>query len=144
MLFRSVKEFGSKQEEERDTDLIEEEKKGDGQKSPGVAAAPREVFEEGRTMMQEEERNIGAVTWRVYKTYLSAGNGYILVPVLLFWLSLVQGTRVMSSYWLVFWQERQFHQSVGFYVRDAPLLFLQLLILMCFVRWAFMPPWESP
>ena len=139
-----VKEFGSKQEEERDTDLIEEEKKGDGQKSPGVAAAPREVFEEGRTMMQEEERNIGAVTWRVYKTYLSAGNGYILVPVLLFWLSLVQGTRVMSSYWLVFWQERQFHQPVGFYVRDAPLLFLQLLILMCFVRWAFMPPWESP
>ena len=68
--------------------------------------------------MQEEERNIGAVTWETYKEYLTAGNGYVLISTLLLALLLVQGTQVMSNYWLVFWQEQQFHQPAGSYVRD--------------------------
>ena len=122
-----VKEFGSKQEEEEKTDEIadgiEEEKEGKGEKSPNAVAALREEFEKGKTIMQDEERNVGAVTWKVYKTYLAAGNGYIMVPILLLSLLLVQGSQVISSYWLVFWQEQQFHKPAGFYVRDASLLF---------------------
>ena len=105
-----VREFGSRQDED--------EEEGKGEKGPD-SITPREKSEGGRTIMQEEERNVGAVTWKVYKTYLTAGNGYILVPGLLLSFLLVQGVQVMSSYWLVFWQEQQFHQPIGFYVSDV-------------------------
>ena len=137
---RYVKEFGSKREEEKDVDKIEGEKAKKGEDGPDTVTVK---FEKGRTIMQVEERNIGAVTWEIYKTYLSAGNGYVLAPALLLSLLLMQSARVMSSYWLVFWQEQQFHRPVGFYVRDTSP-FLRLLVLMHFVRWGFTPPWESP
>ena len=122
-----VREFGTKQQEE-DADEVEgevqEEKEGEGEKGSSAVAALREEFEKGKTIMQEEERNIGAVTWKIYKTYLAAGNGYILIPALILSLLLVQGAQVMSSYWLVFWQEQQFNQPARFYVREVSLLFL--------------------
>jgi hypothetical protein len=92
-------------------------KKEKNEKRPDTADL-KEEFEKGKTIMQEEERNIGAVTWETYEEYLTAGNGYILIPTLLLSLLLVQGPQVMSSYWLVSWQEQQFHQPAGFYVRD--------------------------
>ena len=114
-----VKEFGSKQEEEgRDVDEIGKGKERNGKNGPKAVTAPGEELKKGKTIMQEEERSNGAVAWKVYRTYLSAGNGYILVPALLLSLLLMQVPRVLSSYWLVFWQEQHFHQPVGFYVRD--------------------------
>jgi len=125
-----LKEFGSKREQETEgvDGMVAEggvERGGVGERGLGanVVAAPKE-FEKGKTIMQEEERTVGAVTWKVYKTYLTAGGGYILVPALLFSYLLVQGAQVMSSYWLVFWQEQQFHQPPGFYVCDMPRIFL--------------------
>ena len=116
-----VKEFGSKQQEKEgeDADEIpgEAEAEKDDKGSDAVAAL-KEQYEKGDTIMQEEERNIGAVTWKVYRSYLAAGNGFILVPALLLSLVLAQGAQVMSSYWLVFWQEEQFDQPSGFYVCD--------------------------
>ena len=122
-----LKEFGSKQEEEMEhVDKVVAEgrvvKGGKGEGGPNAISAPKE-FKKGKTIMQEEERSVGAVTWKIYKTYLIAGNGYILVPALLFSYLLVQGAQVMSSYWLVFWQEQQFHQPPGFYVCDMPHIF---------------------
>ena len=78
--------------------------------------------EEGKAGMQDEEINVGSVVWSVYKEYLLAGNGRFLFPALLFLLLLVQGAQVMSQYWLVFWQEEQFHRPAGFYVRVLSLL----------------------
>ena len=123
-----VKEFGSKEEEHEDADEIayevetEHEEKGPRMGRKAVAAL-KEQYEKGKTIMQDEERNTGSVTWKVYKDYLAAGNGYILVPALLLSLLLVQGAQVMSSYWLVFWQEQQFHKPTGFYVRAPSFLF---------------------
>jgi len=122
-----LKEFGSKREEEtEDVDEAVVEggvvKEGKGEKGPSAVAAPKK-FEKGKSIMQEEERSVGAVTWKVYKTYLTAGNGQILVPALLFSYLLVQVAQVMSSYWLVFWHEQQFHQPPGFYVCDIPHIF---------------------
>ena len=113
-----VKEFGSKQQEEEreDADEIEAEKEGKGDKSSNAVVALKEKYEKGETIMQEEERNTGAVTWKVYKAYLAAGKGHTLVPALLLSLCLVQGAQILSSYWLVFWQEQQFNQPAGFYV----------------------------
>ena len=119
-----VKQFGSKQQGEEGKDVeeiaseVEVEKEGKGDGDPNAVSALKEQHEKGKTIMQEEERNVGAVTWKVYKTYLAAGNGYILVPSLLLSLLLLQGAQVMSSYWLVFWQEQRFNQPAGFYVRD--------------------------
>ena len=109
-----VKGFGSKQQQEDETDEakdgVEVVKKEKNEKRPDTADL-KEEFEKGKTVMQEEERNIGAVTWETYKEYITS--------TLLLVLLLVRGTRVMSSYWLVFWQEQQFHQPAGFYVREG-------------------------
>lgn len=66
-------------------------------------------------MMQVEERNIGAISLDVYKAYLSAGNGKIIAPLIILSLVLLQGSNVMSSYWLVYWQERKWPRPEGFY-----------------------------
>ena len=119
-----VKQFGSKQQEEEKenaeeiTSEVEVEKEGEGDGDPNTVAALKEQYEKGKTIMQEEDRSVGTVTWKVYKTYLAAGNGYILVPSLLLSLLLLQGAHAMSSYWLVFWHGGQFNQPAGFYVRD--------------------------
>jgi len=123
-----LREFGSKREEKTEgVDKVAAEgrvvKGGEGDRGPNTVSAPKE-FKMGKTIMQEEERSVGAVTRKVYKTYLTAGNGYLLVPALLFSYLLVQGAQVMSSYWLVFWQEQQFHQPPGFYVCDMSHIFL--------------------
>lgn len=120
-----VKEFGSKEEEKEKEDAdeiagqVEAEKEGKGEKGPNTVAVLKEQYEKGKTIMQDEERSVGAVTWKVYKTYLAAGNGHILVPALLLSLVLVQGAQVLSSYWLVFWQEQEFNRPAAFYVRDC-------------------------
>ena len=136
-----VKEFGSMQEEE-EKDVNEIGGEGKGEKGVGTVIALREKFEKGKTIMQEEERSVGAVTWKIYKSYLAAGNGKILVPALVLSLLLVQGAQVMSSYWLVYWQEQHFHQPAGFYVRCVSLLLYANPDI--FLRWAFTPVWESP
>jgi hypothetical protein len=145
-----VKEFGSKQQEKENEDAdeivgeVEAEKEGKSDKPPGAVAALKEQYEKGKTIMQEEERNIGAVNWKVYKSYLAAGNGYILVPILLLSLVLVQGAQVMSSYWLVFWQNNSSTNPLDSTYAISSLLFLELPILIYSIRWLFMPLWESP
>jgi hypothetical protein len=55
----------------------------------------------GNSLMQQEERNTGAVSGTVYKEYLKAGRGQILIPALILSLTFLQGAQVMSSYWYV-------------------------------------------
>ncbi|KAF8150782.1 ABC transporter [Crassisporium funariophilum] len=70
----------------------------------------------GAALMQVEERNTGAIAVGVYRDYMSAGKGAVVVPLLVVALVLMQGATVVSSYWLVWWQERAWHQSQGFYM----------------------------
>ncbi|KAJ7284591.1 ABC transporter [Mycena rebaudengoi] len=108
-----VAEFGSKEQSSSGPDEEEE-----------AAAAPKadaRTKSAGAAMMQAEERNIGAIGMDVYKAYLSAGNGKVIVPLLILSLVLLQGATTMSSYWfwlfrLVYWQENKFRQSQGFYI----------------------------
>ena len=145
-----LREFGSKKEGEEIEDVDEAVveggvvKGGKGQKESGAVTILKEQYKKGKAIMQEEERSVGAVTWHVYKTYLTAGNGIILVPALILSLLLVQGAQVMSGYWLVFWQEQQFHQPTRFYVRDMSQISPPSFILIYCVRWSFTPPWGSP
>lgn len=91
-----ITEFGSKTadeeaKEEQDVTEVANEEKAGGRKEAVV----------GPAMMQAEERNTGAIRWDVYKVYLRAGKGTVILPVLFCSLILVQGTTVMGSYWFV-------------------------------------------
>ena len=55
----------------------------------------------GYALMQIEERNMGAISGKVYKSYLKAGKGRIILPIFLLSLVLLQGATIMSSYWFV-------------------------------------------
>ncbi|EIW84207.1 ABC transporter [Coniophora puteana RWD-64-598 SS2] len=101
-----ISEFGSTEEakKEEEEEAVAEMK--DAKKSSAAA----------KGLMQEEERNTGAIKWQVYSEYISAGHGLVVVPLLIVSLALMQGSSVMSSYWLVYWEERKWHQSSGFYM----------------------------
>ena len=90
-------------------------------------AEKRRVARRGAALMQEEERNIGAVNLQVYKQYFQSGNGVVLLPAMFVTIVLMQASLVLSYYWhgwsyhgterrlwltnvhanrLVWWQER--------------------------------------
>ena len=58
--------------------------------------------------------------------------------------ALLRGSQIMSSCWLVFWREGLFHKPSGFYVRGSSLFSsCSDTVLICWCRWAFVPPWGS-
>lgn len=111
-----VTEFGAQEEEEEQD---EKEEVAMEEASPGhddeKKKAGRKKAVAGAALMQVEERNTGAVTGYIYKKYLE-GPGMTLMPLWAFSLVLTQATTVMSSYWLVYWQERHWPQPQGFYM----------------------------
>jgi hypothetical protein len=91
---RFVNEFGSSQDQE--TEKVVKEKDEDVSQDDKVA---------GEAMMQAEERNTGAVALDIYKDYIKASRGEIVLPFLVFSLLLMQGANIIGSYWLVWWQQ---------------------------------------
>jgi hypothetical protein len=87
-----VSEFGSKKESEAvNTQNVEEEgSKRASVRKPGVA---------GPGIMQIEERATGAVNGAVYRAYLHAANGPVVVPFLVVSVVLIQVAIILSSYW---------------------------------------------
>ncbi|KAI0749569.1 ABC transporter [Daedaleopsis nitida] len=116
---RFVNEFGSKESElEKEEEAVEtdvEDAEGD-EKAAADKAEKRKKKTQGAALMQTEERNTGAVSREVYKAYIKAGKGYVIIPLLVLSVALLQGSQVMSSYWLVYWQERKWPYSSGFYM----------------------------
>ena len=91
---RFMNEFGGKGEEEKKKeDISEEETKGESENDAKKNAG------QGSALMQAEERNTGAIPWKVYKVYLTAAKGAFVLPMLLISLVLLQGATVMSAYW---------------------------------------------
>jgi ABC-type multidrug transport system ATPase subunit len=87
-----IEEFGSKED---NTTKRAEHPAGEG----AEGKKEQKAGVKGKAMMQEEERNTGSVKLEVYREYLSAGKGMVLVPTLFLSLLLMQGSSVMSSYW---------------------------------------------
>ncbi|TCD64284.1 hypothetical protein EIP91_004292 [Steccherinum ochraceum] len=106
---RFVHEFGAREEKEEKEEEAVEEAGVDEKKEK----KPRKVTA-GAALMQQEERNTGAVAGAIYKEYLKAGKGSIIIPLLALSLVFLQGAQVMSS--LVYWEERKFKQPSGFYM----------------------------
>ena len=93
-----IAEFGSsKEEDENAVDLsAKEDVEGELKRMEKMKKAVA-----GYALMQKEERNTGAVSGKVYKSYLKAGKGHIILPFLLLSLVLLQGANSLSSYWFV-------------------------------------------
>ncbi|KAF9453430.1 ABC transporter [Macrolepiota fuliginosa MF-IS2] len=108
---RFINEFASKEQEEQKE---EEEEEGVRDVAKDEKAERKAIA--GKGMMQAEERNTGAISWEVYRQYVKAGFGEVIIPLLFISMVLMQGATVISSYWLVWWQEMSFHQSQGFYM----------------------------
>ncbi|VDB90127.1 unnamed protein product [Peniophora sp. CBMAI 1063] len=109
---RHIDEFVS------DAQQTEAEKADGVETTPAEAAAKakREAAVKGDAVMQEEERETGAVSWRVYREYIMAGYGWASVPFVMAFLVLEQGAIVVTSYWLVWWQDQAFQKPNGFYM----------------------------
>ncbi|THH30017.1 hypothetical protein EUX98_g4182 [Antrodiella citrinella] len=107
---RFVHEFGAKdeKEDEKEEEVVAE--------ADDEAEKPKKKNTLGPALMQVEERNTGAVAAVIYKEYLKAGNGKIILPCLAFSIVFLQCAQVLSSYWLVYWEELKFHQPSGFYM----------------------------
>ncbi|KAG1750696.1 ABC protein [Suillus lakei] len=69
---------------------------------------------EGR-LMSQEKRSTGSVSWRVYLTYLIAGRGSVTAPLVLFFMVVMQGSQVLNSYMLVWWESNKFDRPDSFY-----------------------------
>lgn len=110
-----VKEFGSEdQHEETEANEAEAIDK----------AVPQKVYERKNMvskgdvtkLMQVEERTTGTMTAGTYLAYFKFGRGQITVPFLLLAAAFYLGFFIMTSFWLVYWQERKWNLHNGVYI----------------------------
>ncbi|KAG1750098.1 ABC protein, partial [Suillus lakei] len=69
---------------------------------------------EGRLIVKEK-RSTGSVSGGVYWTYLVAGRGSITGPLLIFFMLAMQGSLILNSYTLVWWEANKFDRPNSFY-----------------------------
>jgi ABC-type multidrug transport system fused ATPase/permease subunit len=58
---------------------------------------------ENTGLVQDEERNVGAVAWQVYKKYMSAGGGYLRFSLVYFMFVLCTANGLVSNTWISLW-----------------------------------------
>ncbi|WFD31666.1 hypothetical protein MSPP1_002705 [Malassezia sp. CBS 17886] len=94
----------------------------EGERAPHKALDRAALSKEGGKTMEDEERNTGSVDGHVYASYLRAGRGWLIVPVLILSASAMQAVTNLSSYWIVWWQgwqasgKHELGFSIGLYV----------------------------
>ncbi|PWN19482.1 putative YOR1-ABC transporter [Microstroma glucosiphilum] len=111
-------EFGGEEEEEVEAHVEDEAEAIETAKKKSAKATADELQSKQQKkdagddgVMTREQRNTGSVSFDVYRSYLKAGRGEYMLPLVIFTVCLMQGATVMNSYWLVFWQDQQFGDS---------------------------------
>ncbi|WVR09429.1 hypothetical protein IAU60_006496 [Kwoniella sp. DSM 27419] len=110
-----IREFGNE-------DLAEEN--AEDEMAAMNSSGPAKVYDRSNlvakgtahSLMQVEERNTGALKRGTFFQYIKSGRGALMAPFLLTAIALAQGTYVITSYWLVWWQEYKWPQPNGFYM----------------------------
>ena len=119
---RLVAEFGGIEEEEEEVNKeLEESAIEDAQgikerKRAKMTDAEAVQAAKAGLLIEKEERNTGSVSGHVYSAYFKAGKGWLMVPLTIISLSLMQVATILNSYWLVWWQEDYFNLSQGVYM----------------------------
>ncbi|ORX38364.1 P-loop containing nucleoside triphosphate hydrolase protein [Kockovaella imperatae] len=112
---RLIRDFGADDEheaqDEKEEDAIE-------RSMPAIKHDRSKMIAQGtvKSLMQDEERNSGALKRGTYGNYFKAGRGHYMVPLLIGAVVLYQCFFVITSYWLVWWQEHKWHQPNAFYM----------------------------
>ncbi|UZJ53675.1 hypothetical protein CBS101457_002995 [Exobasidium rhododendri] len=88
-------------------------------------------------LMQEEERKQGKIGFSTMKAYVYSGRGAVFLPLGLLFLALTQASIVLSSYWLVFWEEDEFQQSTTFYMAVLAGIAVSISVFSTFYRLCF-------
>ncbi|KAK0538980.1 hypothetical protein OC842_001103 [Tilletia horrida] len=144
-----VEEFGGEREkekeeaEEKNADAAAEEEEAmnaagkededeDDEETKAAKAAQEKAKAEEKAkagaLMQTEERNTGAVSWDVVATYLRAGRGGFFIPLVVLTLIAMQGAQVLSSYWIVWWEQRSLGLNTGGYIGIYAMLGVMVAI----------------
>ncbi|KAL6299258.1 P-loop containing nucleoside triphosphate hydrolase protein [Sparassis latifolia] len=122
---RLNKEFGGQAQHEKEVDAEEAAMDGLQGKPPMVIdeveikarSAKRTAAGSGKLegrLIVPEKRTTGSVSWRVYKEYLKAA-GYWMTPILLTCMVLMQGSQIMNTYTLIWWEGDTWNRSNSFY-----------------------------
>jgi len=91
---RIMEEYGNLEKEEDDeTKAAVKKKKKEGE---DVSVEEAGAKKGNAALMQNEERNTGAVTWSVYTKYLRFAGGVVWAPVILSLLFLSQGAQGLN------------------------------------------------
>ena len=68
-------------------------------KKPAVESA-------GKKLVEEESRQVGNVSWKVYSSYITASGGFAIAALVLVFLILQMSSDLGLSRWLAFWSDR--------------------------------------
>ncbi|KAJ3572547.1 hypothetical protein NP233_g3005 [Leucocoprinus birnbaumii] len=133
---RLVAEFGgavdSESESDRSSetirdDSIDTEKQRSKERTQGAAGTGRL---EGRLIVKEK-RTTGSVSRGVYWKYLSAGRGFVTIPLLILSVFFMQGSQIMNTYTLVWWKAKSpVGRIMGIFGKDIDSIDNQLPISM--------------
>ena len=110
-LMREFANDGKKEvEEELEEEAIEAA-------TPARVSLPRERMTANlsSTLMSSEVVHTGNMGSKTYGGWLKAANGWVTVPLLLLAVTCSQALTIITSYWLVYWQEDQFNRQYSFY-----------------------------
>ncbi|KAG7095244.1 hypothetical protein E1B28_006018 [Marasmius oreades] len=88
-----MEEYGNLEEQE-----IKQSDKRENQE-PKIRSLPNAT----KQLMQDEERNTGAVSAATYKRYLRFAGGFVWAPTIILLISLAQGAQVGNNLFLGFW-----------------------------------------
>lgn len=95
-----MNEFGSSSTEKHTEETIDE---------PVAKANPKTPVGGGGKLLLDEEREIGAVSWRVYTKYGQAMGSWAWVALCASLLCFTQGANVANSLFLGFWSGGTIH-----------------------------------
>lgn len=85
-------------------------------------------------LIDDEERAVNAISWRVYQQYITLGSGkftpWLLIPVFLALMILATFCQIFSNTWLSFWTSHKFDEPdkvyIGVYIMFTFLSFFLL------------------
>ncbi|KAI3550246.1 ABC transporter [Colletotrichum filicis] len=113
-----------------------QEEKEDETAPTNLAEAPqgdKKKNKKGAALMQQEERAVASVPWKVYGDFIRASGSIFNAPFLIFLLILSQGANIMTSLWLSYWTSKRYPLSDGQYIGIyAGLGALQAILMFVF------------
>ena len=88
-----MEEYGSLEKQDEANAAIDATEQKVEDANAESASPGRPIKQETQALMQEEERYTGAVSWSVYTRYFNYAGGFLVFPLILLWITLVQGAQ---------------------------------------------------